>query len=314
MTYKAKGKLSCNNKEADLTRLIALMTLGVKQGMPLVPGFIGCGLLTGLLNIVIKIDPALAQNAIIQMLAIAGNAVFWGMNLFVGINTAKEFGGSPIIGGVMGVVVTHPGLSTITLFGSKLLPGRGGIIAVILVVIFASYLEKRLHKLVPVMLDLFLTPFLTIGISALIAICVLQPVGGMISEQIGFLATTAVEKGGAFTGFILGGIWLPMDYLAITRLDILDKMAKIKMCVGYEIDGKPIANIPADLKILAKAKPVYEEFTGWQQDISGIKTYDELPAAARKYVERLSEVVGVKIGIVSVGPNRAQTIVLKELF
>ena len=105
-----------------------------------------------------------------------------------------------------------------------------------------------------------------------------------------------------------------MDYLAITRLDILDKMAKIKMCVGYEIDGKPIANIPADLKILAKAKPVYEEFTGWQQDISGIKTYDELPAAARKYVERLSEVVGVKIGIVSVGPNRAQTIVLKELF
>ncbi len=183
--------------------------------MPLVPGFIGCGLLTGLLNIVIKIGPALAQNAIIQMLAIAGNAVFWGMNLFVGINTAKEFGGSPIIGGVMGVVVTHPGLSNITLFGSKLLPGRGGIIAVILVVIFASYLEKRLHKLVPVMLDLFLTPFLTIGISALIAICVLQPVGGMISEQIGFLATTAVEKGGAFTGFILGGIWLPMVMLGI---------------------------------------------------------------------------------------------------
>jgi len=183
--------------------------------MPLVPGFIGCGLLTGLLNIIIKIDPALAQNAIIQMLAIAGNAVFWGMNLFVGINTAKEFGGSPIIGGVMGVVVTHPGLSNITLFGGKLLPGRGGIIAVILVVIFASYLEKKLHKFVPVMLDLFLTPFLTIGISALIALCVLQPVGGVISEQIGFLATTAVEKGGAFTGFILGGIWLPMVMLGI---------------------------------------------------------------------------------------------------
>jgi len=105
-----------------------------------------------------------------------------------------------------------------------------------------------------------------------------------------------------------------MDYLAITRLDILDKMDSIKMCVGYEIDGKPIANIPADLKILAKAKPVYEEFPGWKQDISGIKTYDALPAAARKYVERLSEVVGVKLGIVSVGPNRAQTIVLKELF
>jgi len=105
-----------------------------------------------------------------------------------------------------------------------------------------------------------------------------------------------------------------MDYLAITRLDILDKMDTIKMCVGYEIDGKPIANIPADLKILAKVKPVYEEFAGWKQDISGIKNYADLPAAARKYVERLSEVVGVPTGIVSVGPNRAQTIVLKELF
>jgi len=183
--------------------------------MPLVPGFIGCGLLTGLLNIIIKIDPALAKNAVVQMLAIAGNAVFWGMNLFVGINTAKEFGGMPIIGGIMGAIVTHPGLSNITLFGSKLLPGRGGIIAVILVVIFAAYLEKWLHKTVPVMLDLFLTPFLTIGISTLIALCVLQPLGGVISEQIGFLATTAVEKGGAFTGFILGGIWLPMVMLGI---------------------------------------------------------------------------------------------------
>jgi PTS system sucrose-specific IIC component len=183
--------------------------------MPLVPGFIGCGLLTGLLNIICKINPQLATNSLVQMLAIAGNAVFWGMNLFVGINTAKEFGGTPILGGVMGAIVTHPGLSKITLFGSNLLPGRGGIIAVILVVIFASYLEKWLHKAVPAMLDLFLTPFLTIGIASLVALCILQPVGGVISEQIGFLATTAVAKGGAFTGFVLGGIWLPMVMLGI---------------------------------------------------------------------------------------------------
>ena len=104
-----------------------------------------------------------------------------------------------------------------------------------------------------------------------------------------------------------------LDYLAITRLDILDQMPKIKMCVGYKMGEEMIKNIPASLNVLAKATPVYEEFEGWMTDISGIREYDKLPANAKKYVERLSEVAGVPLGIVSVGPNREQTIVLKEL-
>lgn len=104
-----------------------------------------------------------------------------------------------------------------------------------------------------------------------------------------------------------------LDYLAITRLDILDQMPVIKMCVGYELDGKPIKNIPASLNILANVTPIYEEFEGWMTDITGIREYDKLPANAKKYLERLSEVAGVPLGIVSVGANREQTIVLKEL-
>ena len=104
-----------------------------------------------------------------------------------------------------------------------------------------------------------------------------------------------------------------LDYLAITRLDILDKMPLIKMCVGYELNGQPIKNIPASLNILANVTPIYEEFEGWMTDISGIREYDKLPEKAKKYLERLSEVAGVPLGIVSVGPNREQTIVLKEL-
>lgn len=104
-----------------------------------------------------------------------------------------------------------------------------------------------------------------------------------------------------------------LDYLAITRLDILDQMPVIKMCVGYELNGKPIKNIPASLNILANVTPVYEEFEGWMTDITGIRDYDKLPANAKKYLERLSEVAGVPLGIVSVGANREQTIVLKEL-
>ena len=104
-----------------------------------------------------------------------------------------------------------------------------------------------------------------------------------------------------------------IDYLAITRLDILDQMPKLKMCVGYKIGDELLKRIPASLNVLAEVTPVYEEFDGWMTDISGIREYDKLPENAKKYLARLSEVAGVELGIVSVGPNREQTIVLKEL-
>ena len=105
-----------------------------------------------------------------------------------------------------------------------------------------------------------------------------------------------------------------LDYLAITRLDILDELPSLKICVGYRYHGRLLEEIPASLKVLGEVEPVYEEMPGWQQDISGIRVYEELPLNARRYVERLSEVVGVPLGIVSVGPGREQTIILKEMF
>ncbi len=104
-----------------------------------------------------------------------------------------------------------------------------------------------------------------------------------------------------------------LDYLAITRLDILDQMPRIKMCVGYKIGDEVLKRIPASLNVLAKVTPVFEEFEGWMTDISGIREYDKLPENAKKYLQRISEVAGVELGIVSVGPNREQTIVLKDL-
>jgi adenylosuccinate synthase len=105
-----------------------------------------------------------------------------------------------------------------------------------------------------------------------------------------------------------------LDYLAITRLDILDDMDTIKICTGYTYKGKPVKEYPASLEELDHVDPVYEELPGWKQHISDIKNYEELPENARRYVERISELVGVPLGIVSVGPNRNQTIVLKKIF
>ena len=105
-----------------------------------------------------------------------------------------------------------------------------------------------------------------------------------------------------------------LDYLAITRLDILDELDSIKICTGYKYEGRVLVEYPASLDILENVEPIYEELPGWKTDISACKTYEELPENARRYVERISKLVGVPLGIVSVGPNRSQTIILKTIF
>ena len=182
---------------------------------PLIPGFIACGLITGLVSCAVKISPELADEAIIKLLMVAGNAVFWGMNLFIGINASKIFGGTPIIGGVLAALMTHPALADITVLGHSFVPGRGGVISVIIVAAFGSWLEDKLHKLIPEMFDLFLTPLVTVLTAGAVAIFFLQPLGGLLSDTIGATATTAIHSGGAFVGFILAGVWLPLVMLGI---------------------------------------------------------------------------------------------------
>lgn len=105
-----------------------------------------------------------------------------------------------------------------------------------------------------------------------------------------------------------------LDYLAITRLDILDGLKELKICVGYTHNGEVVKGFPASLKKLGEVEPIYETFPGWETPISHIRNYEELPEGARRYVKRIAEVVGVPLGVVSVGPNRDQTIVLAEFF
>ena len=183
--------------------------------LPLIPGFIACGLITGCVGLAIKLDPTLAAQSLIKLLMVAGNTVFWGMNLFVGFNAAKVFDGTPILGGILAALITHPALSDVMIAGEALVPGRGGVISVILVAGLGAFVEKRLHALVPEMFDLFVTPLLTFLTAGAAAIFVLQPLGGMISETIGMAATSAIQSGGAVVGFILAGLWLPMVMIGV---------------------------------------------------------------------------------------------------
>lgn len=105
-----------------------------------------------------------------------------------------------------------------------------------------------------------------------------------------------------------------LDSVAITRLDILDELEKLKICVAYKYNGEILEDYPADLYILSKVEPVYEEFDGWKTSTTNIREYDKLPENAKKYLKRLSEVIDTEISIVSVGAGRDETIIIKDIF
>jgi adenylosuccinate synthase len=95
---------------------------------------------------------------------------------------------------------------------------------------------------------------------------------------------------------------------AMTKLDVLDSVDPIRICVAYECDGKRIARIPAGVRTLERCKPVYEEMPGWLSSTREAGTFDDLPERARAYVNRLCELTGVPLCILSVGPARDSTL------
>jgi adenylosuccinate synthase len=99
------------------------------------------------------------------------------------------------------------------------------------------------------------------------------------------------------------------DSLVVTKLDVLDEMEKIPVCVAYRSGGKPVDGMPATIKEMAALEPVYECLPGWRSSTFGISSYDELPAQARDYVDFLENKSGVEVGCISTGPERNQTIV-----
>lgn len=98
--------------------------------------------------------------------------------------------------------------------------------------------------------------------------------------------------------------------IAVTLLDVLSTFDTVKICTGYTVDGKEIRDFPADAYILEKAEPIYEEMPGWHEDISEIKSFEDLPDNAKSYVARIAELVETPICMVGVGPRRDQSIVL----
>lgn len=106
-----------------------------------------------------------------------------------------------------------------------------------------------------------------------------------------------------------------VDTWAVTKLDVLSGLDTIKICTGYKTeDGQSINEFPSDLRLLAKCQPVYEELPGWTEDLSACQSFEELPENAKAYLRRITELTGVRIGILGVGTRRSQTLIFEELY
>jgi adenylosuccinate synthase len=105
-----------------------------------------------------------------------------------------------------------------------------------------------------------------------------------------------------------------LDGMAITRLDILTGLKELKICTGYRYNGEVLTEFPTSLKVLAQCEPIYETLSGWDEDITSVRSYEELPVNTQAYIEKITEVTGVPLAIFSIGPNREQTVPVTKIY
>ncbi len=118
-------------------------------------------------------------------------------------------------------------------------------------------------------------------------------------RRCGWLDTFAIRYAARLNG---------IDGIVITLLDVLGGLPELRICTGYTLDGKPLEDFPDDPAALEQAKPVLESLEPWKEDISGARSYRDLPRATRAYVKRVEEIIGAPVRIISIGPSREQTI------
>ncbi|NYI07635.1 PTS transporter subunit EIIC [Allostreptomyces psammosilenae] len=184
--------------------------------VPLIPALIACGIVAGVNGLLrnagwlVGVQPALT--------AVSG-AFFSVLAVFVGINAAREFGGTPVVGGAVAAVVVYPGVAEVSVgfLGAdrSLAPGQGGVLGALGAAVLAAYLERWCQRWVPEAVSVLLTPTLAVLGAGLVTLYLLMFVAGEVAEAIGWVADWLMGTGGAVAGFVLAGFFLPLVMLGL---------------------------------------------------------------------------------------------------
>ncbi|MFK0116593.1 PTS transporter subunit EIIC [Streptomyces sp. NPDC090994] len=204
--------LKARQQERNATPLKRGLRRVANVFVPLIPALIGCGMLAGAAGLLRNLHwlpgltPALTALSAAFMALIA---------VFVGHNTAREFGGTPVLGGAVAAVVVYPGVAQVTAFGAPLAPGQGGVLGALAAALLGTYVEKWCRARLPGTLDVLLTPTLTVLVAGLATLYVLMYAAGEVASAVGTAATWLLTTTGVLAGLLLGGLFLPLVMLGL---------------------------------------------------------------------------------------------------
>lgn len=180
--------------------------------VPLIPALVGCGIIAGLGGLLANLGWV---PALVPALTAIGSAFMALIAVFVGHNTAKEFGGTPVLGGAVAAVIVFPGVAKVEVFGRHLSPGQGGVLGALAAALLAVHVERWCRRRVPQALDVLVTPTLTVLVPGLVTLYGLMVLAGAVSAGIGTFADRLLATGGAVAGLLLGGLFLPLVMLGL---------------------------------------------------------------------------------------------------
>lgn len=224
----AKTKSEAKEKYNKPSKFKAVLNTISKIFVPLIPAFVGAGLIGGLASVLGNLVTAGTLDAatwtqFITVLKIIQSGIFSYLAIYVGINSAQEFGATPSLGGVIGAVSLLTGMNPEAplknIFnGSALSAGQGGIIGVIFAVWLLSILEKQLRKFIPDSIDIIVTPTIGLLVIGFAEIFAIMPVAGVISSSLVGAINFILQVGGGFSGFVLGVLFLPMVMFGLHQI------------------------------------------------------------------------------------------------
>lgn len=181
--------------------------------LPLIPALIACGIIAGINGLLTNLvaDGIWTWAAqVTEVLTPISSGFMSLIAVFVGMNAAKEFGGTPILGGAVAAIIPFAGVAEVSVFGSELSPGQGGVIGALLAAVLAAYLERWARSWAPHSVSMLIVPTFTVLVAGALTIFPLMTVSGWIAEGIGSLANTLLESGGGIAGLVLAGLFLPL--------------------------------------------------------------------------------------------------------
>ncbi|MFF2365097.1 PTS transporter subunit EIIC [Streptomyces sp. NPDC058122] len=180
--------------------------------VPLIPALIGCGVIAGLNGLLINLG---VLGGLTPALTVIASGFMALIAVFVGHNTAKVFGGTPVLGGAVAAVVVYAGVAKVTVLGVTLAPGQGGVLGALAAALLGTYVEKWCRRWVPPTLDVLVTPTLTVLLTGLVTLYALMYAAGELSAAIGTAAAWLLSTTGALAGLVLGALFLPLVMLGL---------------------------------------------------------------------------------------------------